>query len=301
MLVSRSTFCTWTGDFYCKVKPSVFEQWQIDTYNAVMDAYNQRVKEFQNALAQAQALRGVDIRGTNPAINRQLEQQELKKGCIEWLYDMGLNGSNAMVPNTGQDDCNPPGEYSLCESQMETLTQLRFAEQALDWKLMTYRFYPYFWANKCRWKRLYQLDDVDPLFLNFLQAGYARVLVPVSEGYEKLVMYFLQNGCVFPFEDSPIIGGDLAENMLRDLMPEHLRDGATKLPLTWKLRVPTTLTALQCGSGCIEGDGLPCDCHKPGAFNKSQGIKLMPVISKEDAVINVSKGPVAQNTLQIKR
>ena len=29
----------------------------------------------------------------------------------------------------------------------------------------------------------------------------------------------------------------------------------------WPIRVPTELTVLQCGSGCVEGDGLPCPCE----------------------------------------
>jgi hypothetical protein len=30
----------------------------------------------------------------------------------------------------------------------------------------------------------------------------------------------------------------------------------------WEIRVPTTLTVLQCESGCVEGRGLPCPCEK---------------------------------------
>jgi hypothetical protein len=29
----------------------------------------------------------------------------------------------------------------------------------------------------------------------------------------------------------------------------------------WPIRVPTTLTVLQCGSGCVDGDDLPCTCQ----------------------------------------
>jgi hypothetical protein len=29
----------------------------------------------------------------------------------------------------------------------------------------------------------------------------------------------------------------------------------------WPIRVPTSLTVLQCESGCVEGSGLPCPCE----------------------------------------
>ena len=57
---------------------------------------------------------------------------------------------------------------------------------------MTYLFYPYFWGNKEDWVMLSKLDDADPLFARFLQAGAARVLVPVRPGFEKTIIDYLE-------------------------------------------------------------------------------------------------------------
>ena len=69
---------------------------------------------------------------------------------------------------------------------------IRRFEQAFEWKNMTYLFYPYFWGNKEDWVMLSKLDDDDPVFARFLQAGAARVLVPVRPGFEKSIIEYLE-------------------------------------------------------------------------------------------------------------
>ena len=71
---------------------------------------------------------------------------------------------------------------------------VRFFEQALEWKHMTYLFYPYFWANKKNWTTTVNQKDTDPLFEQFLQAGYARVWVPVRPGFDLVIASYIQSG-----------------------------------------------------------------------------------------------------------
>lgn len=56
-------------------------------------------------------------------------------------------------------------------------------EQAFEWDIMSYNFYPYFWGNKADWKTLYQSESIDPLFRSFLQSGMARVVATVHPGF----------------------------------------------------------------------------------------------------------------------
>jgi hypothetical protein len=61
---------------------------------------------------------------------------------------------------------------------------------------MTYLFYPYQWAGRSRWAELAVRTSADPLHEAFLQAGAARVVVPVREGFEHTVARYLEDGVV---------------------------------------------------------------------------------------------------------
>ena len=52
----------------------------------------------------------------------------------------------------------------------------KFMEQVLEWEIMDYTFYPYYWADRKMWRDMYVSESIDPLFRSFLQAGMARNL-----------------------------------------------------------------------------------------------------------------------------
>ncbi|MEM0996950.1 MAG: hypothetical protein AAGN35_07720 [Bacteroidota bacterium] len=255
-----------------------FAEWQLKTFNAILDAYHLLKSEYEAALAKVKANRGSDIAGTNPAMNRQIEQQELKKGCIGamhynqnywwshvWYYGQTKDWTNPYEAG----DCHPP-RINYSANAIKHGEKVKFFEQAFEWSLMSYRFYPYFWGSRCRWRKLYQLNDNDPLFLNFLQSGMARVLVPVRPGFEKHVMHFLRTGEVWQGDRPPGVDSPLYLGIIEELKsPTGETEGDP-----WEVRVPTSLTVLQCDSGCIEGDGLPCDGHLGKGFGVGTGGKL---------------------------
>jgi hypothetical protein len=122
---------------------------------------------------------------------------------------------------------------------------------------------PYFYGHPDSWRKLYQLENADTEFLDFLQAGMARVLVPVTPGFENRIINFLNSGIIFE--------GDDAESLVLDTpisiaLNAELKNVAQKYPIqegkSWEVRVPTSLTILQCGSGCVKENGLPCKCNE---------------------------------------
>jgi hypothetical protein len=128
---------------------------------------------------------------------------------------------------------------------------------------MTHELMPYFYGHPDSWRKLYQLENADTEFLDFLQAGMARVLVPVTPGFENRIINFLNSGIIFE--------GDDAESLVLDTpislaLNAELRNVAQKYPIqegkSWEVRVPTSLTILQCGSGCVKENGLPCKCNE---------------------------------------
>jgi hypothetical protein len=72
---------------------------------------------------------------------------------------------------------------------------------------MVYLFYPYFWGKKDDWPTLAQLSDPDPVFQQFLQAGAARVQVPVRPGFEAGVLTYLSTGVLWS-ADGTLVNSD---------------------------------------------------------------------------------------------
>jgi hypothetical protein len=71
---------------------------------------------------------------------------------------------------------------------------IQFFEQAFDWNLMTYIFYPYFWQNKCNWRDSMKEESGDLIFEKFLQAGSCHVLIPIRTAFFDYVQYFINFG-----------------------------------------------------------------------------------------------------------
>ena len=85
---------------------------------------------------------------------------------------------------------NPHFPEILFGKSVEEGNIVKFFEESFEWKNATYSFYPYFWGRKEQWVQRQSFADSDPVFQSFLQAGYARMLVPVTPGMERLVMLF---------------------------------------------------------------------------------------------------------------
>ena len=169
----------------CVPTKRTIDEWKIKTYKAIIDAYEAKKAEYQNAVAEARAGAGVVIRGTNPLFNKTIIQTELKKNAIRLMTHCNPLSSSAMTDAEGGFDC--------CQVMAEA-PYIKFVEQIFEWRNMVYEFYPYHWAATTHWTDLYNLSDTDPLFQNFLKAGYARILVPVTPGYNLAATNFVTLG-----------------------------------------------------------------------------------------------------------
>lgn len=250
----------------CKASDRLMEQWKIDTYKAILDAYENKKAAYEQALAESEAQQGIVINGNNPLKNRMIEQQELKKYCISWLHGNENFGSAATMYR--HSTLGPLRSYG--STAVELGEKAKFMEQAFEWNLMTYKFLPYFYARKSQWKMLYQLENADPQFLTFLQAGMARILVPVRPDFEKQIMHFLRTGQVWEGGEVPAINSPIYLSIVDEMQePVGTVEGEP-----WEVRVPTSLTILQRNAGTIDEKSLPCDCTPDDAFGIHDGTKM---------------------------
>ncbi|MES2556809.1 MAG: hypothetical protein V4604_11705 [Bacteroidota bacterium] len=235
-------------------KESHFAEWQLETYNAILEAYNARVQDYRDSLAEVEIKRA-QLLSDNPKYFRRIENTVLKKNCIAYMIshlNMGKNFIQAdNVSNT---------RVAISHNMDRYAATVKFFEQAFEWNIMDYTFYPFYWANRQNWGKLYGIDSDDALFRSFLQSGMARVHVTVRPGFEEAVMYYMETGQIWNGGDAPVIGDDLYLSIVRELQePDYYIDE------TWETRVPSTLTVIQAKTIALEAEGLPCYCDEEEA------------------------------------
>ena len=123
---------------------------------------------------------------------------------------------------------------------------VRFFEQAFEWEQMMWITYPYFWGRYEQWDDRLNYNDLDPLFDDFLKAGYARVLVPARPTFEGALDHFRIFGEIWNGGPLPTIS-DPQYLPIADEMAEKSGKPGAEVPMgeAWEVRVPTTLVKLR--------------------------------------------------------
>ncbi|MDB5226211.1 MAG: hypothetical protein JWN78_404 [Bacteroidota bacterium] len=241
----------------CKLIPQSLDKWKMETYNAIIQAYNQQVSDYEQRLSRMQIIAGVQIQGSNPLQYQTIIKNELKKSCIEMMANQTFNPDTGLLCMQGY-----PADFNYGETAPTMNIQnavgkayvIRFFEQTFEWDNMTYLFYPYYWANKKRWIDLYNLDDNDPLFANFLKAGAARVIVPVRRGFEPSFGHFYYHHEI-PGADQSLSPDDPTYlSIAKELDEVYDRKFVEK----WDNVLPTNLVILQKDDEGLNDTGLPC-------------------------------------------
>jgi hypothetical protein len=237
-------------------------QWREETFRAIMEGYEKALQKFNEIIAEQDA-KGITIRGTNPGFYRQIENTVLRKNCISYIIDQTPNVTRTYGNNMSNDtNANAPKtftDYEIItknESLNEYTSFAKFIEQAFEWDIMSYNFYPYYWGNREDWSALYAQENNDPLFRSFLQSGMARVIVTVRPGFEEAVHFYMQTGVIWNGGEVPVIDDKLFLSIV-----DELREPVGKLEGDpWHTRVPTALTILQAGNAGLKVDkALPYD------------------------------------------
>lgn len=236
--------------------------WQNECYDIILRAYQDDLDAYNAELAavdaanqaEAEAAQEEAAAAGHPDQNRLIEQRELQRIAIEMLTKPFQIKQGANFYRQGK--CKVPQVKRTPEWDVYA-SHVKFFEQALDWELMSYLFYPYYWADKCQWVDLLgQTSPNDLIFEGFLQSGMARMLVPVRLGFEAAVDLYLESGQIWN-------GGGLVMETDDDLylsIDEELQEIEGVVEEAWETRVPTSLTIVQGRSVYLDDEGLPC-CH----------------------------------------
>ncbi|MFT3979062.1 MAG: hypothetical protein QM687_01240 [Ferruginibacter sp.] len=235
------------------------KEWQQKTFKLIIDSYTEALKLFEEEKALQEQIPN-DEKATNAAFYRQIENTILRKNCISYLVDQkqtaALTYGKQMYQTTGAGSFKDY-EVNVSKQLDDYAAFVKFLEQAFEWDIMSYNFYPYYWGNRQNWLSLYQYDNMDPLFRSFMQSGIARVVVTVRPGFEDAVRFYLQTGMIWSGGEVPVIDDPLYLSIIDELkQPVGVPEGKA-----WATRLPTSLTILQADSiGLKVEKALPCNC-----------------------------------------
>ena len=236
-----------------------YEQWQLETFNAIISAYQKKRDAYDRQVADISTATE-KVLATNPMFYRQIENTSLRKNCIAYLFGQENMGADML---NARDSIGVIARYN--EAPLETYAKkVKFFEQAFEWDLMSYNFYPFYWANKDIWQELYTIESDDQLFRSFLQSGMARVILTVRPGFEEAVNWYMSTGQVWNGGKVPTLNDALFLSIV-----DELQDIGGVVEETWESRVPTTLTVIQAGTIGLNVEGLPCnpDCDEYKIFD----------------------------------
>ncbi|MBC3916197.1 hypothetical protein H8L32_01745 [Undibacterium sp. CY18W] len=250
----------------CKRTAEALKNWQAKTFSTIMMAYQAQLDDYNAKLAEAKAQAGSIVYSADDYTIRKIITDEIKKACLRIL------GPDAELPLAGQD------AFHLCREQKIPLNRIEcpFCQDAqrailldsyLDWDLMITKFYEYFYADTCRWAELSTAKGSDAAMTAFLQAGFAKVTVPIAEGKEAAFLYYMVTGRLWTSATAPTFDDPIILDMLAEILP---LSAPVKVGAPWELSVPTTLTVLECGSKCVEDVKLPLigtSCPTVNAMN----------------------------------
>ena len=243
----------------CQLRGAEFGRWRLETYAAIMNAYRKALMDYEDRIASAAIAGTIPIGSQNPEINRLIQLRELKRACLSLWAGLEFEDFAAI---SHDEEARPPGNYPEIDiaNAIGNSEAIQFFEKAFDWTHVAYEFLPYFWGRKGRWVDLLGLSSEDPLFQSFLQAGAARVLVPVQPSFSEAVLYYQLTGEIWnggeihafddlfdPDPDVRLYNSYLGE--LDDAADLPDIEGDIDIPPddpgAWPVKIPTTLVWLQ--------------------------------------------------------
>ncbi|MFC3754696.1 hypothetical protein ACFONJ_01745 [Chryseobacterium tructae] len=267
---------------YCTLSEEFIESWKKEGFEAIIKAYEEAYADFlvkQKELddkAKADSEAASEKKDSLGNFYRSMESVILKHNCIAYLLqDYGSLGKNLT------NNAKTMQDFSIIlNDDLDQYTALaKFMEQAFEWNIMDYTFYPYYWADKKRWQDMYLSQNTDPLFRSFLQAGMARVIVTVKPGFEDAVQFFMSTGRIWSGGEVPVIGDPMYLSIVDELRePVGVKQGKP-----WITVLPTSLNILQEGSAGLETlTALPFTKENPEEFEVPSDVVIEDVNFKKN-------------------
>ena len=184
--------------------------WALEAYGRVSERYEQLRREYEQAVIQATASRPEDEielpEGSREALARMV-RAELQRTAIDIMrnvaVDFDLIREHWFADTDGSLGSHPTADLPALHAAEP---EVRFLQQAFEWEHLSWILYPYFWGRRTEWRHTVVQTHPDPDFAAFLNAGAARLQIPVRPGFEDLVKHFMETGEVYEGGELPKMG-----------------------------------------------------------------------------------------------
>ncbi|HWU89497.1 MAG TPA: hypothetical protein VN253_19685, partial [Kofleriaceae bacterium] len=226
---------------------TAMDAWRLRTYQAIQAAYAAQLDAWGQG--------GGDDAAASPVMQprfgwRAIERREIQRGAFDLLFQ-------TLHERTGGDD-NPSGwprDIDVAQPR-----QLQFFERTFEWRELSYRFIQ---GGRQRERAAAGRGAVgDERFLEFLEAKWAQLLVPVNPHEAMAVLYFLASGMLWEGDAAWIPAHQADVALVSEL--KKLRPGPRELRRVgepWEVVVPTTISVLQDGDGTVAELCAPRSAH----------------------------------------
>ena len=236
----------------CTVTAAGIQNWQLEVYSRVMDAYEQRHQDWAAEAARASATNDAAAAALpiDSIVNQATERRELRRLVIESMVgtpeDQGRFAGSAVtypIPTDGR----PVVHQDVLAAERDGVL---FFEQAFEWENLTWLHYPYYWADGALWRdAITRGPGDDPAWAAFLSAGATRIVAPVRPGFERAVNLYLTTGVIWSGGPVPTVGDPSYLGIAEELAESLGTDPPVPQPTPLDpVRLPTDLVYLQTSS-----------------------------------------------------
>lgn len=225
-------------------------QWAITAYGRVAERYEQLRREYAQAVIQATASQGaatVELPSGARQWLQQIVRAELQRSAIDLMrnapVDYRLIEPYAYAMANGSLGTQPVADATALRAAEP---EIRFLQQAFEWEHLAWILYPYFWGRRGEWTRTVVTNHPDPDFAAFLNAGAARLQIPVRPGFEAMVKHFMETLEVYEGDGMPKLGDEgyvtfIDEQMTSLGAPGDEVPWPPHAPREWDIVAPTSL------------------------------------------------------------
>ena len=226
------------------------QAWALAAYGRVAERYELLRREYAQAVLQATANQPAEAitlpQGSRLAL-QQIVRGEMQRAAIDVMrnapIDFNLIEDYPYPKTDGTLGAHPSINLAALHAAEP---EVRFLQQAFEWEHLAWIVYPYFWGRRSEWSRTVVVSHPDPDFAAFLNAGAARVQIPVRPGFEDLVKHFMETGEVYGGEGLPKMGDpgyvSFIDEQLTTLgAPGDEVPWPPAAPREWNIVAPTSL------------------------------------------------------------
>jgi hypothetical protein len=240
--------------YTARLSDEALDRWKAQTYAAIIKGFERKQQTYEQAVQLANSKMQSEVEARTYQLReeqyREIELTELKRGCIELLTaGTGIGFTSIVVESDGSPrivfDEAEAGLPTNFRSPLANGAVAAFFETVFDWKNVTYQLHPYYWTDSARWTELMEAGSADPVFEQFLKAGSASVVVPVTPGYERAVTVFLKTGLTWAGGYCPLFTSQDMLELYADVELGEQLDPPEQVGDSWEVRLPTTMIMLQ--------------------------------------------------------